>query len=365
VDPDCLPPPRPAPCKEEVSVGRVLDANRFLCLARPQYKRSCGISSLVSVFNFLYSPLGTRYAAVCADIGREPAPEEMGIYNLCPALYPERALQLLGFPGEDSGGESYRDIRFGKFTGNATLIRWFRLLCSACGVSGTAGYLWKRRGAARTGISSAAGMARVHAALASPSTGLIYHGLNHYSVPVGVDVTPASPIAVYDGLPLGASPLDLHNTWLMIADASRGSAPLRSLRFSFVAKDLGTVYPEFYDFRHPERGLQSRRPLPPPSEPCSAGPTPPTAAEPSNSEVEQSDCSNLGEGPETTPAEEAEEEPRADFDADDENESGPDSAAEPDGVIADGLAGAPKKKKKKRGNLHCLLYFSADQHFSF
>ncbi|TNN55047.1 Basic immunoglobulin-like variable motif-containing protein [Liparis tanakae] len=43
---------------EEVQQRKVLDLRRWYCISRPQYKTSCGISSLVSCWNFLYSSLG-------------------------------------------------------------------------------------------------------------------------------------------------------------------------------------------------------------------------------------------------------------------------------------------------------------------
>lgn len=47
-----------APNKDEISARKVLDMRRWMCQVRPQYHYACGISSLVSVWNFLYSTLG-------------------------------------------------------------------------------------------------------------------------------------------------------------------------------------------------------------------------------------------------------------------------------------------------------------------
>lgn len=55
-------------------------------------------------------------------------------------LYPvtqEQVLEILGFH------PPYAEIRFGPFTGNETLMRWFRVLCSHFGVKGKAQYMWK------------------------------------------------------------------------------------------------------------------------------------------------------------------------------------------------------------------------------
>eukprot|EP00350_Pseudokeronopsis_sp_OXSARD2_P012286 CAMPEP_0170568058 /NCGR_PEP_ID=MMETSP0211-20121228/80897_1 /TAXON_ID=311385 /ORGANISM="Pseudokeronopsis sp., Strain OXSARD2" /LENGTH=70 /DNA_ID=CAMNT_0010889725 /DNA_START=348 /DNA_END=560 /DNA_ORIENTATION=- len=34
-----------------------LDLNRWHCISRPQYKKSCGITSVVATWNFLFSKL--------------------------------------------------------------------------------------------------------------------------------------------------------------------------------------------------------------------------------------------------------------------------------------------------------------------
>lgn len=67
-------------------------------MSRPQYPRSCGVSSLVSVWNYLYSTLGTD--------SLEP-------------LSTEKALLLLGIAKE---GEDLGHVNFGTFTGNSTLV---------------------------------------------------------------------------------------------------------------------------------------------------------------------------------------------------------------------------------------------------
>jgi len=52
----------------------------------------------------------------------------------------EEALNILGFK------PPFDEIRFGPFTGNATLIRWFRQLNTHFGVKGKAYYLYKPKG---------------------------------------------------------------------------------------------------------------------------------------------------------------------------------------------------------------------------
>ncbi|XP_010726919.1 basic immunoglobulin-like variable motif-containing protein [Meleagris gallopavo] len=81
---------------EDVKERKVLDLRRWYCISRPQYKTSCGISSLVSCWNFLYSTLGA---------------------GSLPPITQEEALHILGFQ------PPFEEIRFGPFTGNTTLMR--------------------------------------------------------------------------------------------------------------------------------------------------------------------------------------------------------------------------------------------------
>ncbi|XP_015753399.1 PREDICTED: uncharacterized protein LOC107333151 [Acropora digitifera] len=82
--------------QETMAARKVLDLRRWYCISRPQYRKSCGISSLVSCWNFLFSTLG----------GGSEKP-----------LIQEEALTILGFK------PPFGEIRFGPFTGNATLMR--------------------------------------------------------------------------------------------------------------------------------------------------------------------------------------------------------------------------------------------------
>ncbi|GIQ84489.1 hypothetical protein KIPB_005986 [Kipferlia bialata] len=224
--------PSPVLCTPDQMANRkVLDVRRWFCMSRPQYKASCGISSLVSVWNYLFSTLGQ---------------------GTLPVLSQERALTILGFKAP------FNAIRFGPFTGNATLQRWFKLLNQAHGVKGSCGYLYKVHGKNRTRVSPSCGMHRTCSALRRQDMGLIYHCYNHYNVPVGYEATPKPCTDAYSVNGLCADPTltpdDQHNTWVLISDPSRTSKPLTSLRWDFIHKDIGSVWPEIYNARHPERG---------------------------------------------------------------------------------------------------------------
>ena len=67
-------------------------------MSRPQYKATCGISSLIACWNYLFSTLGNG--------SHRP-------------ITVEEALEVLGYE---------LTAKFGSFTGNLTLIKWFKIL---------------------------------------------------------------------------------------------------------------------------------------------------------------------------------------------------------------------------------------------
>ena len=44
----------------------------------------------------------------------------------------------------------YKDVEFGSFTGNSTLIKWWKLLCKIYKVEGRSFMLWKAAGEGKT-----------------------------------------------------------------------------------------------------------------------------------------------------------------------------------------------------------------------
>jgi len=85
----------------------------------------------MSCWNYLYSTLGT---------------------GSLPPISVEEALQILGVERE---GKLFADTDFGDFTGNSTLIKWFKLLCKHFKVDGTGYIFWKVCGDSKTqGVDS-------------------------------------------------------------------------------------------------------------------------------------------------------------------------------------------------------------------
>ncbi|XP_059427082.1 basic immunoglobulin-like variable motif-containing protein isoform X2 [Carassius carassius] len=186
---------------EEIKQRKVLDLRRWYCISRPQYKTSCGISSLVSCWNFLYSTLGA---------------------GSLPPISQEEALHILGFQ------PPFEDIKFGPFTGNATLMRWFRQINDNFRVRGCSYILYKPHGRHKTAGETAEGaLLKLTQGLKDESMAYIYHCQNHYFCPVGYEATPLKAAKAY--------------------------------RWADIVTDLNTQNPEYFDIRHIERGIQYRK----------------------------------------------------------------------------------------------------------
>ena len=118
-------------------------------MTRPQYPKTCGMSSVMSCWNYLFSTLGAG------------------------ALTPvstEEALHTIGFLPPFGG------IKFGGFTGNIALTEWFQVICKKFGVKGSARVVYKRNGDQATNdISDLQAMQIIKKGLKSENKAYIYH----------------------------------------------------------------------------------------------------------------------------------------------------------------------------------------------
>lgn len=266
------------PCDRPVATipRRCLDLRRFMTMSRPQYKSSCSISSVTSVFNYLYGQ--TR------------------------AITQEEALRALGF------SPPFGEIRFGPMAGNDNVMRWFTRLRLSYKLPGSCGLLYKCGGKNRTQRDLRGARRELVRGLQSDKMAFIYHCLNHYNVVAGYEFTPkehrfasaqvvseavldnptgpllsgreeqsASDVSTTSGEP-GSEPAtgstatsavasaavpgsdrsdycENANMWVIICDCSRGTPPIYSVAWSFVEKDLTSRPPYCWNLRHPERGL--------------------------------------------------------------------------------------------------------------
>ncbi|XP_016398512.1 basic immunoglobulin-like variable motif-containing protein [Sinocyclocheilus rhinocerous] len=214
---------------EEIKQRKVLDLRRWYCISRPQYKTSCGISSLVSCWNFLYSTLGA---------------------GSLPPISQEEALHILGFQ------PPFEDIKFGPFTGNATLMRWFRQINDNFRVRGCSYILYKPHGKHKTAGETAEGaLLKLTQGLKDESMAYVYHCQNHYFCPVGYEATPLKAAKAYRG------PLHLNEMehWILIGEPSRKHPAIHCKKWADIVTDLNTQNPEYFDIRHIERGIQYRK----------------------------------------------------------------------------------------------------------
>ncbi|KAG8452084.1 hypothetical protein GDO86_004031 [Hymenochirus boettgeri] len=214
---------------DDVKQRKVLDLRRWYCISRPQYKTSCGISSLVSCWNFLYSTLGA---------------------GSLPPITQEEALHILGFQ------PPFEEIRFGPFTGNTTLMRWFRQINDHFHVKGCSYVLYKPHGKNKTAGETAVGaLSKLTQGLKEESMAYIYHCQNHYFCPIGFEATPVKAPRAYRGH------LFQHEVeyWILIGEPSRKHATIHCKKWADIVTDLNTQNPEYFDIRHTERGLQYRK----------------------------------------------------------------------------------------------------------
>ncbi|XP_043360670.1 basic immunoglobulin-like variable motif-containing protein isoform X1 [Dermochelys coriacea] len=215
---------------EEIKQRKVLDLRRWYCISRPQYKTSCGISSLVSCWNYLYSTLGTG--------------------NL-PPITQEEALHILGFQ------PPFEEIRFGPFTGNTTLMRWFRQINDHFHVKGCSYVLYKPHGKNKTAGETAAGaLVKLTQGLKDESMAYIYHCQNHYFCPIGFEATPVKASKAYSRGHLLQQEVEY---WILIGEPSRKHPTIHCKKWIDIVTDLNTQNPEYLDIRHLERGLQYRK----------------------------------------------------------------------------------------------------------
>lgn len=214
---------------EEIKQRKVLDLRRWYCISRPQYKTSCGISSLVSCWNFLYSTLGA---------------------GSLPPISQEEALHILGFQ------PPFEEIKFGPFTGNATLMRWFRQINDNFRVRGCSYILYKPHGKHKTAGETAEGaLMKLTQGLKDECMAYIYHCQNHYFCPVGFEATPLKAAKAYRG----SLPTNEMEHWIMIGEPSRKHPAIHCKKWLDIVTDLNTQNPEYLDIRHTERGIQRRK----------------------------------------------------------------------------------------------------------
>uniref|UniRef100_A0A671R4M7 Basic immunoglobulin-like variable motif-containing protein n=1 Tax=Sinocyclocheilus anshuiensis TaxID=1608454 RepID=A0A671R4M7_9TELE len=167
-----------------------------------------------------------------------------------PPMSQEEALHILDFQ------PPFEDIKFGPFTGNATLMRWFRQINDHFRVRGCSYILYKPHGKHKTAGETAAGaLLKLTQGLKDESMAYIYHCQNHYFCPVGYEATPLKAAKAYRG-PLALNEME---HWILIGEPSRKHPAIHCKKWADIVTDLNTQNPEYLDIRHIERGIQYRK----------------------------------------------------------------------------------------------------------
>lgn len=208
----------------EMKHRKFMDMKRWFCMSRPQLSKSCGISSLVSCWNYLYSSLGNGKL--------EPISQE-------------KAITILGMK------PPFENIEFGSFTGNKTLISWFKKLNSHYGLNGSSCIFFKMCGKHKTSNTPEEALEELISGLQDDRVAYIYHCYNHYFCPIGYDLTPINSSDAY----ISTSEL---TPWIAIGETSRKHPAIHFRQWSDIVMDISTGNPKYFDIRKPELGIQEK-----------------------------------------------------------------------------------------------------------
>ena len=209
---------------------KFMDLKRWHCMSRPQYPKSCGITSLVSCWNYLFSSLG---------------------HGTLPVLSQEKALTVLGID------PPFHEIGFGSFTGNDTLTGWFNKLCLHFGLKGKGRIFWKLHGKGRTmDIDKDQALKNLVAGLKRPKQAFIYHCHNHYMCPIGSDLAPLRPPDAYKKLD-DINPSELQ-AYVIIGEPSKAYPVFHTKKWDDIALDIDQQNPNYFNIRKSHLGVQTR-----------------------------------------------------------------------------------------------------------
>ncbi|CAL1530567.1 unnamed protein product [Lymnaea stagnalis] len=212
----------------DVAERKILDLKRWYCISRPQYKTSCGISSVVSCWNFLYSSMG---------------------HGSLKPLTQENAMKILGFQSP------FENIKFGPITGNLTLLRWFQELNVHFKVRGRSYFMYKPCGKNRTaGVTDEMALKMLKQGLKDLNTTFIYHCHNHYFCPIGYEETPLFCVDAYK-CNVGDKAVD---TWVLIGDTSRKHPSIHCKNWDDISTDLNCESPNYFNIRQHWKGVIHR-----------------------------------------------------------------------------------------------------------
>ncbi|XP_064870532.1 basic immunoglobulin-like variable motif-containing protein, partial [Oncorhynchus nerka] len=179
---------------DEIKQRKVLDLRRWYCISAPSTRRHEG-ALIVCIFSL-------------------------------PPISQEGALQILGFQ------PPFEEIKFGPFTGNTTLMRWFRQINDNFHVRGCSYILYKPHGKHKTAGETAEGaLLKLTLGLRDDTMAYIYHCQNHYFCPVGFEATPFKAAKAYRG----TLPTNEMEHWILIGETQAGNTLLFTVKSTILS----------------------------------------------------------------------------------------------------------------------------------
>ena len=133
----------------------------------------------------------------------------------------------MGFEG------AFDEIRFGPFSGNSNILKWFTTLCKHFGVKGQARIFYKPKGSKNVTSEYTPKTAwdALKLGIQNPNRAYIYHCYNHYMCPVGYEEMPLEKPNVYrKGLVHGKET----QSWVVLADQSKCQPTFTCLKWDDV-----------------------------------------------------------------------------------------------------------------------------------
>lgn len=111
---------------------------------RPQYQRSCGMSSLITIFNYQFSTLGH---GKLNPITVEEAYLKLNMIGTGSRTESKLDNKMESLESSKEPLEDYLNkLDFGVYTYSETLLKWYRLLCRAYKVKGKSYFFYKKSG---------------------------------------------------------------------------------------------------------------------------------------------------------------------------------------------------------------------------
>lgn len=146
------------------------------------------------------------------------------------------------------------EIDFGKFTGNATLLRWYRVLCRLYGVVGRSSYFYKTSGKLKTQKTEKEAKEQYIEQLLGGKTCFIYHAYDHYFCPYGYEIVPKGDYNPYDQSP--PENIDEGDLWILVGEPSKCFPVFHTFNWQEIQKDLTMYYPNWFNIRNKKSGCR-------------------------------------------------------------------------------------------------------------